>query len=117
MIFGGLTVTEWLILGSAIFGVVGGYYQLLNNHRSLREDMEHLEKSGEQRGSENRKLISEVKVDIDQRLKPLEAEMKVNASYIASQAANISAIHTQLQNITSQLNTIITHMWADNRKK
>lgn len=117
----GFSVIEIISVGTLVIGGIAAIVKIVNGQKETKEDilkvekrldiaLEEIKRDGDERGRENKMALQELKKDTNDRLSPLEAEVKVNATYIASQGATLTSINTQLSNMSSQLSTIISKM-------
>lgn len=117
----GFSVIEIISVGTLVIGGIAAVVKIVNGQKETKNDLLKLEerlditikdlkKDGDQRGRENKMSLQELKKETNERLIPLETEVKVNATYIASQGATLTSISTQLSNMSNQLSTIISKM-------
>lgn len=117
----GFTPMELLTFATLIVGGIVSVVKIYNSQQETKDDilklekrlditLEEIRKEGDIRGKENRMALQEFKKDTHERLTPLEHEVKINATYIASQGATLSSINSQLTNMSNQLSTIISRM-------
>lgn len=116
--FGSFSLAEWIMLITFVIGIIGFIHRTLSNQRSQEEALGRLTSSVDELRLDEGKRISEYKLEIndvrkniDERIRPLEIEVKHNATFIASQGATLNSINTQLQNLSVQINTLLTRTW------
>jgi hypothetical protein len=117
----GFSLLEIISVGTLVIGGIISVVKIVEGQKETKEDISKLEqrldttleeirKNGEERGRENKLSLQELKKETNERLSPLEHEVKINATYIASQGATLNSISNQLANMSTQLSTIITKM-------
>ena len=121
--FSGLSITEWVMVATFCLGIIGFIHKTLGNQKSQEESLIRLNSSidglrneGDKRSGEYRREMEKIKKEIDDRIKPLETEMKINANFIAAQGATLNSINSRLQNLSTQMSTLLTRTWEKDHK-